>query len=176
MHATTVVAVKHKGKIAMAGDGQVTVGDTILKHSAKKIRFVHNKQILTGFAGATADALTLYERFEKRLKEYDGDMVRAAVELAKEWRTDKALRRLEAFLLCANKENILLISGNGDVIEPDGGVLAIGSGGSYASAAALALTEHSQLDAVEIAREALVIASRVCIYTNNNIIVEEINE
>ena len=172
--ATTVIAIKHKGVVAMAGDGQVTVGDTVLKGKAQKVRLIHNGQVLTGFAGATADALTLYERFEIKLKKHNGDILRSAVELAKEWRTDKALRKLEAFLLSANKNGMFLISGNGDVIEPDGNVLAIGSGGNYASAAALALIEHTSLSASEIAYSSLLIASRLCIYTNQEIMVKEL--
>ncbi|ACL69513.1 ATP-dependent protease subunit HslV [Halothermothrix orenii] len=175
IHATTVVAVKYKGKTAMAGDGQVTMGNTIMKGGARKVRRLYKGNILAGFAGTSADAFTLFEKFEVKLEEYHGNLERAAVELAKEWRTDKVLRKLEALLLVANEEKILLISGNGDVIEPDDDVTAIGSGGPYALAAARALVKHnSGLEAQDIAREALKIASEICIYTNGNIVVEEL--
>lgn len=174
--ATTVIAVKHKGRVAMAGDGQVTFGNTVMKGGAKKVRYLYHDEVLAGFAGTSADAFTLFEKFEIKLEEYHGNLERAAVELAKEWRTDKVLRKLEALLIVANSKKILLISGNGDVIEPDNNVIAIGSGGSYALAAALAMIKYSeQLDAGKIALESLKIASDICIYTNNNITVEEIS-
>lgn len=172
--ATTIVAVKHKGCVALAGDGQVTMGNTIMKHGAKKVRRIYNNQVLAGFAGAAADAFTLFEKFEGKLEEFHGNLKRAAVELAKEWRTDKMLRKLEALLLVADKETLLVISGTGDVIEPDKGISAIGSGGSYAQAAALALVENSNLSAKEIAYKALEIAGSICIYTNQQITVEEL--
>ena len=156
----------------MAGDGQVTLGDTVMKNNARKVRKILDGAVLCGFAGATADAFTLFDRFEAKLKEYSSDLTRAAVELAKEWRTDKMLRRLEAMLLVANKEKILLISGTGDVIEPEGDVLAIGSGGNFAHAAALAYLDGSEYSAKEIAEKSLKIAGNICIYTNQNIVVE----
>ncbi|WP_347490838.1 ATP-dependent protease subunit HslV [Desulfoscipio sp. XC116] len=172
-HATTIVAVKQGNEVAMAGDGQVTFGqNTILKHNARKLRRLHGGTVLAGFAGSVADAITLFEKFENKLESYQGNMKRAAVELAKEWRTDKYLRRLEALLAVADKECILVISGNGEVIEPDDGVLAIGSGGPYAMAAARALVKHAGMSAVDVAREAMSIAADICIYTNNHIIVE----
>jgi ATP-dependent HslUV protease, peptidase subunit HslV len=174
IRSTTVIAVKKNGKMAMAGDGQVTMGNTVMKGNAKKVRRMYDGTVLTGFAGATADAFNLFDKFEMKLKEYSGDITRSAVELAKIWRTDKALRQLEALLLVANSEKILLISGTGDVIEPENDVLAIGSGGNYAYAAALAYLESSELSAREIAEKSLKIAGDICIYTNNNIIVEEI--
>lgn len=160
--------------MAMAGDGQVTFGNTVLKHRAKKIRRLYKGQVLVGFAGATADALTLFERLEKKLESYSGQLLRAAVELAKDWRTDKILRRLEAFLIAADKEHLLLISGAGDVVEPDEEVIAIGSGGPMALASAKALLRHTNLSAKEIAEISLKIASEICIYTNSEIIVEEL--
>jgi ATP-dependent HslUV protease subunit HslV len=175
MHGTTVIAVHKDNTVAMAGDGQVTMGQSIMKGSARKIRTVHDGQVLVGFAGGTADAFTLFERFEAKIKEYSGDMTRAAVELAKEWRTDRMLRRLEALLLTADKSKILMISGTGDVVEPDHGVLAIGSGGSFAYAAALAYLDTSDLSASEIARRSMEIAAGICIYTNTEIAVEEIS-
>ena len=172
-HATTMVAVKNNKGVAMAGDGQVTFGqNTILKHNARKLRRLHNGSVLAGFAGSVADAITLFEKFETRLESYQGNMTRAAVELAKEWRTDKYLRQLEALLLVADKDCLLVISGNGEVVEPDDGVVAIGSGGPYAIAAARALVKHTGMGADEIAREALSIAADICIYTNHQIIVE----
>lgn len=174
-HATTIAAVRRNGKVAIAGDGQVTFGgNMILKHQAKKVRRLHNDKVIAGFAGSVADAFTLFEMFEKKLGEYRGNLPRAAVELAKEWRLDKVLRRLEALLIVADAEHMLIISGNGEVIEPDDEVTAIGSGGSYALAAARALVKHTELSAAEIAREALGIAADICIYTNSNIIVEEL--
>jgi ATP-dependent HslUV protease, peptidase subunit HslV len=171
---TTIIAVRKDGKVAMAGDGQVTLGDTIIKGSARKIRTILEGKILVGFAGATADAFTLFERFEGKVKEYNGDITRSAVELAKDWRTDRMLRRLEAMLLVADAGKILLISGTGDVVEPDEGVIAIGSGGNYALAAALAYLEESELSAREIAERSLKIAAGICIYTNDEILTEEI--
>ncbi|MEE0877635.1 MAG: ATP-dependent protease subunit HslV [Treponemataceae bacterium] len=172
--STTVIAVKKDGKVAMAGDGQVTMGETVMKGNARKVRRIYDGKVLTGFAGATADAFNLFDKFEAKLKEYNGDITRAAVELAKIWRTDKALRNLEALLLVANADKILLISGTGDVIEPESDILAIGSGGNYAYAAALAYMESSTLSAKEIAEKSLKIAGNICIYTNGNIIVEEL--
>ncbi len=171
---TTVLAVRKEGKVAIAGDGQVTFGNTVLKHRAKKIRRLYRGQVLVGFAGATADALTLFERLEKKLEAYSGQLLRAAVELAKDWRTDKVLRRLEAFLIAADKENLLLITGAGDVVEPDEEVIAIGSGAPMALASAKALLRYTQLSAKEIAEISLRIASEICIYTNSEIIVEEL--
>lgn len=172
--STTIIAVRKDDKVAMAGDGQVTLGETVMKPNAKKVRRIYDGKILTGFAGATADAFTLLERFETRVKEYSGDLVRSAVELAKDWRTDKALRNLQALLLVADSEKTLLISGTGDVIEPAEDVLAIGSGGNYAYAAALAYLESGSLTAREIAEKSLHIAGRICIYTNESITVEEL--
>lgn len=172
--STTVLAVMKDGRVAMAGDGQVTMGDTVMKGNARKVRKIYDGRILVGFAGATADAFTLFDRFEAKIKEYAGDLTRAAVELAKEWRTDRMLRRLEALLLVANASQLLLISGNGDVIEPEQGVIAIGSGGNYAQAAALAYLDASDLDAVDIAKRALAIAGQICIYTNQSVVVEEL--
>lgn len=174
IRSTTVLAVRRNGKVAMAGDGQVTMGETVVKPNARKIRKIYDGRILTGFAGATADAFTLLEKFEARIKEYAGDLTRAAVELAKDWRTDKALRNLQALLLVADKDKTLLISGTGDVIEPAEDVLAIGSGGNYAYSASLAYMDATDLSALEIARKSLEIASRICIYTNDSIMVEEL--
>ncbi len=174
IRSTTVIAVRRNGKVAMAGDGQVTMGETVMKGNARKVRRIYDGKVLTGFAGATADAFNLFDKFEAKLQEYNGDITRAAVELAKMWRTDKALRNLEALLLVANKEKILLISGNGDVIEPECDVLAIGSGGNYAYAAALAYMESSELSALEIAEKSLKIAGNICIYTNGHITAEEL--
>lgn len=175
-HATTIVAVKHNGKNAIAGDGQVTFGqNTIMKASARKVRRLYHGKVLAGFAGSVADAFTLFEKFEATLEAYNGNLPRASVELAKQWRTDKVLRKLEALLLVADKENLLMISGNGEVIEPDGGVGAIGSGGFYALSAARALVKHTELSAAEIAKEALTIAADICVYTNHNIKVEELD-
>jgi ATP-dependent HslUV protease subunit HslV len=171
---TTILCVRHKGAVVMAGDGQVTLGETVIKHKARKVRRLYNDKVLAGFAGSTADAFTLFERFERKLEQYNGNLLRAAVELAKDWRTDKILRRLEALLLVADKERSLIISGTGDVVEPDDGIVGIGSGGPYAEAAARALIKHSQLSAREIAEEALKIAASLCIYTNEEIVVEEL--
>ena len=174
IQGTTILCVRHKGKVVMAGDGQVTLEQTIMKHTAKKVRRIYHDKVLGGFAGATADAFTLFGKFEEKLEQYNGNLLRAAVELAKEWRTDRVLRRLEALLIVADAEHSLVISGNGDVIEPDNGVTAIGSGGPYAHAAAKALTTFSNLDARAIAEEAMRIAASICIYTNDRIILEEL--
>lgn len=174
-HSTTIVAVKKDGKVALAGDGQVTFGNsTVMKSTAKKVRRLYHDKIIAGFAGSVADAFTLFEKFEEKLESTHGHLQRAAVALAKDWRTDKILRRLEALLLVADKDMILLLSGNGEVIEPDGDVAAIGSGGFYALAAGRALIAHTDLSASEIAKEALSIAADICVFTNQNIIVEEI--
>lgn len=173
MHATTILAVRKNGHVAMAGDGQVTLGQTmIMKHTAHKVRRLYEGKVLAGFAGATADAFTLFELFEAKLKELRGNLVRAAIEMAKDWRKDKYLRRLEAMLLLANEERILLLSGTGDVIEPDDEVAAIGSGGPYALAAARALCRHADLDAETIVREAMAIAGEICVFTNDQLVVE----
>ncbi|MCS7163748.1 MAG: ATP-dependent protease subunit HslV [Thermodesulfovibrio sp.] len=174
-HGTTVLCVRRNNSVVMASDGQVTLGNTVLKHNAKKIRKLYNGQVLTGFAGSTADAFTLFERFEGKLETYKGNLLRAAVELAKDWRTDKILRRLEALLIVADKEHILIISGNGDVVEPEDNIAAIGSGGPFAFAAAKALYENTELTAKEIAKKAMQIASKICIYTNDIIVMEELN-
>jgi ATP-dependent HslUV protease subunit HslV len=172
--STTVLAVRKDGKVAMAGDGQVTMGETVMKNNARKVRRMAEGKVLCGFAGATADAFTLFDRFESKLKEYSQDLARAAVELAKEWRTDRTLRKLEALLLVADTSKTLLISGTGDVVEPARDALAIGSGGNYAYAAALAFLEGSAFSAKEIAEKSLAIAGEICIYTNSNITVEEL--
>ena len=174
IRSTTVVAVKRNGHVAMAGDGQVTAGNTVMKGNARKVRKIYDGKIITGFAGAAADAFTLFDRFESKIKEFNGDLTRAAVELAKLWRTEKMLQKLEALLLVADKDKILLISGDGNVIEPENDVLAIGSGGNYAYSAALAYLDASDLSAREIAEKSLKIAGDICIYTNNNITVEEL--
>jgi len=174
MLGTTVLSVRHQGKVVMAGDGQVTLNTTIMKQSARKVRRIYQDKVLAGFAGATADAFTLFGKFEEKLEQYNGNLLRAAVELAKDWRTDRVLRRLEALLLVADPEHSLIITGSGDVIEPDDAVTAIGSGGPYAHAAAKALTKFSTLDARAIAEEAMKIAASICIYTNERIIVEEL--
>jgi len=175
IHSTTVIAVRKDGKVAMAGDGQVTMGNTVMKNNAKKVRRLNEGKVLCGFAGATADAFTLFDRFEGKLKEYSGDLARAAVELAKDWRMDRILRRLEALLLVADASKTLLISGTGDVIEPAENALAIGSGGNYAYAAALAFLEGSNYTAAEIAEKSLKIAGNICIYTNMQITLEELS-
>jgi ATP-dependent HslUV protease subunit HslV len=172
MHGTTILAVRHEGSCALAGDGQVTLGQTVVKHNAKKIQRLHDGKVLAGFAGSTADAMALIHRFEARLEEHRGNLQRAAVELAKEWRTDRSLRRLEAFLVVADRETTFLLSGAGDVITPDDGVVAVGSGAPMALAAARALTRHARLDAAGIAREAMRIAGEICVYTNDSIEVE----
>jgi ATP-dependent HslUV protease subunit HslV len=174
IRSTTVICVRKDGKLALAGDGQVTLGETIIKQSARKIRRLYNGQILAGFAGSTADAFALFSRFETKLEEFRGNLPRAAVELAKEWRTDRALRHLQALLVVANGENTFLLSGNGDLIEPDDGIAAIGSGGPFALAAAKALVKHSNLSARQIAEEAMSIAGNICIFTNLSITVEEL--
>jgi len=171
---TTVIAVKKDGKIAMAGDGQVTMGNTVMKGNAHKVRKIYDGKILTGFAGATADAFTLFDKFEEKLKAYNGDLTRSAVELAKLWRTERSMQKLEALLLVASADKILLISGSGDVIEPENDILAIGSGGNYAYAAAMAYMESSSLSAREIAEKSLKIAGQICIYTNSHITIEEL--
>ena len=176
IRSTTIIAVRHKGSVAVAGDGQVTFGESVMKHGATKVRRMYHNKVIAGFAGAAADAFALRERLEAKLEEFRGDLRRSAVELAKDWRTDRMLRRLEALLIVVDKEHSFIISGTGDVIEPDDGILAIGSGGSYALAAARALVKHSDLNAREIAEEAMNIASSICIYTNSNIIVEELEE
>jgi ATP-dependent HslUV protease subunit HslV len=167
--------VRKNGNVAIGGDGQVTLGQTVFKHNAKKIRTMYNGNILAGFAGATADAFTLFEKFEEKIETYSGNITRAAVELAKEWRTDKILRRLEALLVVTDKEHSFIISGNGDVLEPEDGIAAIGSGGPFAQAAAKALSDHTDLKARKIVEEALKITSRICIYTNESITIEELN-
>lgn len=174
-HATTIISVRKDGNVAMAGDGQVTTGDTILKHSARKVRKVYDGKVLGGFAGATADAFTLFEKFEGKLEKYSGNLTRAAVELAKDWRSDRVLRRLEAMMVVANTSTSLLLSGSGDVIEPDDGILAIGSGGNYALAAARALAKHTDLDAATIAQEAMRLAGEICVYTNDSITTETLS-
>ncbi|MBY0097591.1 ATP-dependent protease subunit HslV [Mesobacillus maritimus] len=176
-HATTIFAVQHKGKCAMSGDGQVTFGNAVvMKHTARKVRKLFNGKVVAGFAGSVADAFTLFEMFEAKLEEYNGSLQRAAVELAKQWRGDKMLRQLEAMLIVMNEDHILLISGTGEVIEPDDGILAIGSGGNYALAAGRSLKQYAgeHLSAQEIAKAALEIAADICVYTNTNIIVEEL--
>ena len=175
VRSTTVLLVRKDAHVALAGDGQVTLGETVMKASAKKVRRLYNEQILAGFAGATGDAFSLLTRFEAKLEQYHGNLERAAIELSKEWRTDKMLRHLEALLVVADKKSSFLLSGNGDVIAPDEGVLAIGSGGSYALAAARALIKHTDLSAREVAVEALRIAGEICIYSNQNIVVEELS-
>ena len=173
-HGTTILALRHKGKVIVAGDGQVTLGNTITKHHAKKVRRIYNDQIITGFAGATADALHLSEKLEQKLERYNGNLTRAAVELAREWRTDKYLRRLEAMMIAADVDNTYLLSGNGDVIEPDHGVISIGSGSVGAQASAFALMQHTDLTPRKIVEEAMAIAASLCIYTNTSVTIEEI--
>lgn len=172
--STTVLLVRHKGKIAMAGDGQVTLGETVIKHGAKKVRKMYHDRILAGFSGATADAFTLFDKFQNKLEQYNGSLTRSAVELAKEWRTDRILRRLEALLIIADRDHTFVISGTGDVIEPDDGSGAIGSGGPYALAAARAMMRYSDLDARQIVEEAMKIAADICIYTNREFVIEVI--
>jgi len=174
IRSTTVLSVRRDGKVVLAGDGQVTLGESVIKHTAKKIRRLYNDKIVAGFAGSTADAFTLFSRFEAKLEQYHGNLGRAAVELARDWRTDKFLRHLEALLLVCDKEQTFLLSGQGDVIEPDGAVAAIGSGGPYAQAAAQALAEHTALSARHIAEEAMKIAGKMCIYTNDKVTIEEL--
>ena len=174
IHATTVICVRRGDQVAVAGDGQVTIGNTVMKHGAAKVRRLYHDRILAGFAGSAADAFALFSRFEAKLEEYRGNMERAVVELAKDWRMDKYLRQLQAFLIVANHERAYLISGTGDLIQPDDGILAIGSGGPYALAAARALVQHTEMNAREVAAEALRIAASICIYTNDNITVESL--
>jgi len=174
IRSTTVLCVRRDGKVVMAGDGQVTLGESVIKHSAKKIRRLYQDKILAGFAGSTADAFSLFSRFEAKLEQYHGNVGRSAVELAKDWRTDKYLRHLQALLLVSDKEQTFMLSGQGDVIEPDGGIAAIGSGGAYAQSAAQALFDHTQLSARQIAEEAMKIASKICIYTNEKVTIEEL--
>mgnify|MGYP001176804060 FL=1 len=174
IHATTIVAVRHAGRVALGGDGQVTMGDTVMKATAQKVRRLKDGRVLAGFAGSVADAFTLFEKFEEKLERYPGNLPRAAVELAKEWRTDRYLRRLEALLTVADRDHLFVISGDGNVIEPDDDIAAIGSGGSFALAAARALRKHADLSAADIVRESLEIAGDICIYTNRNITVLEL--
>ena len=174
IRSTTVLCVRRGDKVVMAGDGQVTLGDSVIKHGAKKIRRLYQDKILAGFAGSTADAFSLFSRFEAKLEQYHGNLGRSAVELAKDWRTDKFLRHLEALLLVSDKEQTFLLSGQGDVIEPDSGIAAIGSGGPFAQAAAQALADHTEMSAREIAEEAMKIAGRMCIYTNDKVTIEEL--
>jgi ATP-dependent HslUV protease subunit HslV len=174
IRSTTVLCVRKDNKVVLASDGQVTMGESVIKHSAKKSRRLYNDKVLAGFAGSTADALSLFARFENKLQEYHGNLPRAAVELAKEWRTDRSLRHLEALLIVADSKSTYLLSGNGDVIEPDDGIVAIGSGGPHALSAARALSKHTKLNAKDIAQEAMQIASEICIFTNDNFTIEEL--
>ncbi len=174
MQATTIISVRHKGKVALAGDGQVTTGQTIIKHSANKLRRLYGGKVLAGFAGSTSDAFALFSRFEAKLEEFHGNLARAAIELAKDWRLDRAFRRLEALLIVADKDQSFLISGTGDVIEPDDGILTAGSGGPYALAAARALIRNTGLGAKEVAVEAMKISAEICVYTNTHILCEEL--
>jgi len=172
--STTIICVRKQGKVALAGDGQVTLGDTVIKHGARKIRRLYNEKIIAGFAGSSADSFALFSRFEAKLEQFHGNLSRAAVELAKDWRTDRALRHLEAVMIVADDKGTFLIAGNGDLIEPDDGIVAIGSGGAYALAAARALLKYTDLSAKEIAQEAMQIAGKICIYTNENVTIEEL--
>lgn len=172
---TTILSVRHQGRVALGGDGQVTLGSTVLKHDARKIRVLQDGKVLVGFAGSTADAFALLERFEANLKKFQGSVPRAAIELAKDWRTDRLLRRLESFLAVVDREHSLLLSGSGDVVEPEDGLIGIGSGGSFALAAARALVKHSTLSARQIVEESLAIAARICVYTNDHFTVEELS-
>jgi ATP-dependent HslUV protease subunit HslV len=174
IRSTTILCVRRGGHLAMGGDGQVTMGESVMKQKARKIRRLFNEKVIAGFAGSTADALSLFSRFEQKLEEYHGNLSRAVVELAKDWRTDRALRHLEALLLVADEKNTYLLSGNGDVIEPDDGIVAIGSGGPYALAAARALAKHTEMPAKEIVQEAMLVAGQICIFTNDQVIIEEI--
>ncbi|MCI5132588.1 MAG: ATP-dependent protease subunit HslV [Candidatus Electrothrix sp. EH2] len=174
MRSTTILAIRHKGEVVIAGDGQVSLGQTVIKHNARKVRRLYHDNVITGFAGSTADAFTLYDRLEQKLEQFNGNLMRSSVELAKDWRTDKMLRRLEAMMIAVDEKSSLLLSGSGDVIESDNGILAIGSGGPFAQAAATALVAHSDLDAESIAREALAVAASICVYTNDNLIVEKV--
>jgi len=171
---TTILAIKHKGETAISGDGQISIGNTIMKNNTIKIRKLYDDKVLTGFAGASADAITLFEKFEKKINEFHGNLPKAVISLAKEWRTDKILRKLEAILIVADKEKIFVVSGTGDIIEPDDGIAAIGSGGPYALAAAKALVKYSKLSAYEIALESLKVAASICIYTNDKIVTEKL--
>jgi ATP-dependent HslUV protease, peptidase subunit HslV len=173
-HATTILCVRKNGKVAMGGDGQVSMGSTVMKHSAKKVRKIYNDRIITGFAGATADAFTLFELFEKKINSYGGNLSRSVVELARDWRTDRMLRRLEALLIVADLQESFLLSGTGDVISPDDGILAIGSGGNFALSAARALLNHTEFSPLEIVKKSMSIAADICIYTNNNLVIEEL--
>lgn len=174
MHATTILCVRKNGKVAMGGDGQVSLGNTVMKHSAKKVRKMHHDKIIGGFAGSTADAFSLFAKFEEKLEKFQGNLARSAVELAKDWRTDRMLRRLEAMLIVADNEKSFLVSGTGDVIEPDDGILAIGSGGMFALASAKALIQNTDMDVREIVEKAMDIAQSICIYTNSNLTIEEL--
>jgi ATP-dependent HslUV protease subunit HslV len=174
IHSTTILAIRHNGRAVMAGDGQVTLGDTVVKHTARKIRRLYSDKILAGFAGSAADSFALFARFEAKLEQYRGNLERSAVELARDWRTDRVLRRLEAMLIVMDKESTFLLSGNGDLIEPDDGIVAIGSGGGYALAAARALAQATTLDARAIAESAMAIAAGICVYSNANITIEEL--
>jgi ATP-dependent HslUV protease subunit HslV len=174
VRSTTIISIRHKGEVIVAGDGQVTLGNTVVKHEARKVRRLFDGKVIAGFAGATADALTLFDKLEQKLEQFNGNLLRSAVELAKDWRTDKILRRLEAFLIAVDKDRSFILSGAGDVIEPDDGILAIGSGGPYAQAAAKALLLHSVLDAEAIGQVAMDIAATLCIYTNKNITLEKL--
>jgi ATP-dependent HslUV protease subunit HslV len=176
IRSTTILSVRRGGQVAVGGDGQVSLGDTILKGNARKVRRLYQDRVLAGFAGGTADAFTLFERFEAKLEKHQGNLLRSAVELAKDWRSDRILRRLEALLAVADRENSLIISGNGDVIEPEEGIMAIGSGGSYARAAARALLENTSLDANSIVAKGLEIAAAICVYTNSNIVLESLDD
>jgi ATP-dependent HslUV protease subunit HslV len=173
-HGTTILAVRRNGKVAVAGDGQVTLNNIVIKHTAKKVRRIYNDKIIVGFAGATADALNLSEQLEKKLERYNGNLTRSAVELARDWRTDKYLRRLEAIMIAVDEKNMFVISGSGDVIEPDEGIMGIGSGGSAAQAAATALIRHSDMNAVDILTEAMKIAGAICVFTNDSVTIEEL--
>jgi len=175
IRGTTILAVRHRGKVTVAGDGQVTLDTTVMKHGARKVRRLYHNQVIVGFAGATADAFTLFDRFDQKLEQYKGNLLRAAVELTKDWRTDRVLRHLEALMIAVSRDSFLIISGNGDVIESDDNVMAIGSGGPFALAAARAMVRYSDLTATEIARESVKIASEICIFTNDHITVEEID-
>ncbi len=174
IRSTTIICIRHKGDVVMAGDGQVSLGNTVMKSGARKVRRLFHDKVITGFAGATADAFTLFDKLEAKLEQFNGNLMRASVELAKDWRTDKMLRRLEAMLIAADDEYSLLLSGTGDVIESDDGILAIGSGGVYAQSAAKALIKHSDLNAEEIARSSMEIAGSICVFTNTNIVMEKI--
>ena len=174
MHATTILAVRHKGQVVIGGDGQVSLGNTVMKHTASKVRRMYHDNVVGGFAGSTADAFSLFAKFEEKLEKFQGNLPRSAVELAKDWRTDKMLRQLEAMLIVVDKDHSLLLSGTGDVIEPDDGVLAIGSGGMFATAAAKALVQHSDLSARKIVEESMKITESICIYTNSNLTIEEL--